>query len=111
MFDIGFTELLLIGVIALVFIGPKRLPELARALGRGYAEFRRATSELKQSFEEEARLDRVRDMREKLNTGEILRPIVTVSSEDLPESPPAAAAQLEAPPAPADARAAEPPRE
>jgi Sec-independent protein translocase protein TatA len=53
-------------VIALVVIGPKRLPDLARALGRGFAEFRRATDELKQTFEEETRIARARELREKL---------------------------------------------
>ena len=39
MFDIGFDEFLLIIVVALFVYGPDRLPDLARALGRGYAEF------------------------------------------------------------------------
>lgn len=46
MFGIGMPELLLILVVALVVLGPKRLPEVARVLGRGLAEFRRATSDL-----------------------------------------------------------------
>ena len=55
MFGIGFPELLLILAIALIVLGPKRLPDLARALGRGFSEFKRATEELKQTFEEERR--------------------------------------------------------
>lgn len=53
MFDIGFDEFLLIIVVALFVYGPERLPDLARALGRGYAEFRRATNELKQTFDQD----------------------------------------------------------
>ena len=43
-------ELLVILVVALLVLGPKRLPEVARSLGRGLAEFRRASSELRQSL-------------------------------------------------------------
>lgn len=51
MFGIGMQELLLILAIALIVLGPKKLPEIARALGRGMAEFRRATTELKRSVD------------------------------------------------------------
>jgi TatA/E family protein of Tat protein translocase len=50
MFGIGFPELILILAIALIVIGPKRLPDVARALGRGLGEFKRATDEMKQTF-------------------------------------------------------------
>lgn len=60
MFGIGFPELLLIMAIALIVLGPKRLPDLARALGRGFSEFKRATEELKQTFNEETRADEFR---------------------------------------------------
>lgn len=50
MFGIGGPELLLILAVALIVLGPKKLPELARALGKGLAEFRRATDELKDEF-------------------------------------------------------------
>ena len=53
MFGIGFPELLLIMAIALIVVGPSKLPDLARALGRGYAEFKRATNELKETFEQD----------------------------------------------------------
>lgn len=46
MFGIGVPELLVILVVALIVLGPKRLPEVAKALGKGLAEFRRATSDL-----------------------------------------------------------------
>jgi Tat protein translocase TatB subunit len=53
MFGIGFPELLLIMAIALIVVGPSKLPDLARALGRGYAEFKRATNELKETFDQD----------------------------------------------------------
>jgi Tat protein translocase TatB subunit len=90
MFGIGFPELLLIAVIALVVIGPKRLPDLARALGRGFAEFRRATDELKQTFEEETRIARAREMREKLLAEGKLVPAGADPLQASAASPPAA---------------------
>ena len=51
MFGIGMPELLLLLAIALIVVGPKKLPELARALGRGIAEFKKATNELKESLD------------------------------------------------------------
>ena len=58
MFGIGMPELLLILGLALIVLGPKKLPELAKTLGKGLAEFRRATDELKDEFRKvEADLD------------------------------------------------------
>ena len=57
MFGIGFPELLMIMALALIVLGPKRLPDLARALGRGLAEFKKSSDELKQTFADEARSD------------------------------------------------------
>lgn len=56
MFGIGMTELLLIAALALMVLGPKKLPELARALGKGFAEFKRATDEFKNTLQEETRV-------------------------------------------------------
>jgi len=54
MFGIGMPELLLILALALIVLGPKKLPDLARSLGRGLGEFKRATEEMKSSFNEGA---------------------------------------------------------
>lgn len=50
MFGIGPQELIVILVVGLLVLGPKRLPEIARSLGKGLAEFRRASSDLRQSL-------------------------------------------------------------
>jgi TatA/E family protein of Tat protein translocase len=55
--SIGMPELIVIFVIALVVFGPRKLPELGHSLGKAIAEFKRATNELHQTFEEEVRLD------------------------------------------------------
>lgn len=60
MFGIGMPEMLMILAVALIIFGPKRLPELAKSLGRALGEFRRATSDLKQSIETDTGLDDVR---------------------------------------------------
>lgn len=49
--SLGIPELIVIFVIALIVFGPRKLPELARSLGRGIAEFKKATSELQSSLD------------------------------------------------------------
>lgn len=58
--SIGMPELIIIFVIALIIFGPRKLPELGRSLGRSIAEFRRASNELRNTLEEEIRLEEQR---------------------------------------------------
>jgi Tat protein translocase TatB subunit len=51
MFGIGMPELILIAVVALIVLGPNKLPDLAKSMGRALREFRKATSELKETFQ------------------------------------------------------------
>jgi sec-independent protein translocase protein TatA len=54
---IGFPEMLVILVVALIIFGPRKLPELGRSLGRSINEFKRASNELKSTLDEEIRAE------------------------------------------------------
>ena len=58
--SIGGTEILVIAVIVLLVFGPKRLPEVGRTIGKGLAEFKRASNDLKRSLEEEITIEEAR---------------------------------------------------
>jgi sec-independent protein translocase protein TatB len=60
MFGIGMPELILIAVVALIVLGPKRLPDLAKSMGRAVREFKKATSELKETLQVDSELSEVK---------------------------------------------------
>ena len=66
MFDIGFSELMLIAVIALVVIGPERLPRVARTLGHLAGRLRRYVDDVKSDINREIELDELRKMRDSM---------------------------------------------
>ena len=61
MFGIGMPEMLVILALALIVIGPKKLPDLAKSLGRAMREFKKATSEFKESIQLEGELSEVKE--------------------------------------------------
>jgi sec-independent protein translocase protein TatB len=66
MFDISFTELLVIGVIALVVIGPERLPKVARTIGHLVGRAQRYVSDVKSDINREVELDELRKLKEQM---------------------------------------------
>src|SRR5207249_6941352 len=60
--QLGFSEMLVIFIVALLVFGPKKLPELGKSLGKGIREFRKATDELKSTWQ-----DQVKDIQNPLN--------------------------------------------
>lgn len=55
--SIGTSELLLIGIVALIFLGPRKMPEMARKIGKLMSEFRNTTNEFKETWQREANFE------------------------------------------------------
>ena len=105
MFDIGFSELVLIGLLALFVLGPKRLPEVARAAGRWAARLRRFIDDTKREIDREikdADLAALKDVhREIVETRDLLsQSAADVLNVGLHEPAKALPAAADAPPAP-----------
>jgi len=65
MLGIGMQEILIILVVALIVIGPKRLPDLARTLGKGFAEFRKAADDLQETVRMDLQREKQEEFRQK----------------------------------------------
>jgi Tat protein translocase TatB subunit len=59
--SLGSTELLFILVVALIFFGPRKLPQLARSMGKSMAEFRKASEDFKRTWEREVQIESARE--------------------------------------------------
>ena len=84
MFDIGFAELILIGVVALLVIGPERLPEAIRTASGWLNRIRRGFNEIKQEVQQELHNDAV--MRDLRQTGDQLKSDANSIGQELRES-------------------------
>jgi sec-independent protein translocase protein TatB len=62
MFDVGFTELIVIGVVAILVIGPDKLPQVARFLGSMVGRMQRYVASVKSEMEREVRLEQLKDL-------------------------------------------------
>jgi len=67
MFDIGFWEIIIIAVVALLIVGPDRLPQLARETGKWIGKIRRMIYGLKEEFAKELRIDEENSLNKELN--------------------------------------------
>lgn len=88
MFGMGMPEIIVILAVALIVLGPKKLPEIAKSLGRGIAEFKKATQEFKENIDVDNDLREARDtLREvKDDLEDTVRKSVTETAEQEPDA-------------------------
>ena len=68
MFDVGFSELMVIAVVALIVIGPERLPKAARTLGHLFGRLQRYVNDVKADINREIELDELRKLQRQVQT-------------------------------------------
>ena len=85
MFDVGFFELLLIGIVALLVVGPERLPKLARTAGMWLGRGRRFIGSVKEDIDREIKADELRAILEKQKQNNPLHEIVEDTKKSLGE--------------------------
>ncbi len=105
MFDIAWSELLLIGVVALIFIGPKELPALMNNVARAAAKLRRSADDFRRQFEESMRDAGYEDLHKNINDLRSLNPSTQLRetlnnaiNQSYAPKPPSAGTQPSAPP-------------
>jgi sec-independent protein translocase protein TatA len=91
---IGMPELIIIFVIALIIFGPKKLPELGKSLGRSIAEFKRASNDLRNTLEEEVRIEEQQQQRAAARTA-VVKDLPEASPTPVPASPQPTAEPIE----------------
>jgi sec-independent protein translocase protein TatA len=78
--SIGMPEMVIILMIALIIFGPRKLPELGRSLGKSLGEFKRASNELRNTLDEEIRIE---EQRSEERVAEPVRPVEPVHAADI----------------------------
>ena len=96
MFDMGFTEMMLIGIVALIVIGPERLPGVARTAGKYFGRLKRFMTSVKADVEQELRADELRqilaDQQRELDT---LKDSINEAGREIEKEASAAASSLQ----------------
>jgi sec-independent protein translocase protein TatA len=92
--SVGMPELILIFIVALLVFGPKKLPELGKSLGRGLAEFKKASEDLKKTIEDEIEQGKQEAAAVKQQVTEVRNTLVAAPPIETP--PPASAPTAEA---------------
>ena len=82
--SLGWQEILVIFILALIIFGPRKLPELGKSLGKGLAEFKKASNELKQTWEEEVRLDKEKEEMSQILKDSTIRPSDILKDDNNP---------------------------
>jgi sec-independent protein translocase protein TatB len=97
MFDIGFSEIVVIGVVALVVIGPEKLPKTARTLGHLFGRLQRYVNEVKSDINREMELDELRQIQKDVKTAaEDLKQSVQSAAQDFESSAKEISAEINA---------------
>jgi sec-independent protein translocase protein TatA len=70
--NLGMPEIIVIFILALIVFGPRKLPEIGKSLGKGLAEFKKASNDLKRTWEEEVRMEKEKEeMKNLLNESSV----------------------------------------
>ena len=97
MFDIGFSELVVIGVVALIVIGPERLPKVAKTLGHMFGRLQRYVNEVKADINREMELDELRKLKSEVQSAaQGLHDSVTQAAKEVESGVRSVEAQLNA---------------
>ena len=107
MFDIGFSELMVIGLVALIVIGPERLPRVARTVGHLVGRLQRYVADVKADINREVELEELRKMRDSVQqaASDVQGSVQTELSKAETDLNSAAASMAADPPAPSEADA------
>jgi sec-independent protein translocase protein TatA len=85
--SLGWQEIIIIFILALIIFGPRKLPDLGKTIGKGLAEFKRASNELKQTWEEEVRLDHEKESMAEI-ISDVKKDAAALSNDIIPTDPP-----------------------